>query len=249
MTRWKASLTHLSICAIIATTVLALMLLVWYPYPLFAAVGGQQVMMILLGVDVTLGPLITLLIFNPKKSRKALTFDISVIAVLQMSALIYGMGVVFHARPVYVVFSKNSFDLVTANMLDTEDIAKAKYPEYRSLPLTGPVYVYSKMPTNVKERNELIMSAFSGKDLPQFPQYYLPFAAHMAEVGRSVMPLAELKKLNPDRIAEIDDAVHKSGRTEADLGYLPLHAKYQDQSVLMGKGDGRVLAILQMHPW
>ena len=85
----------------------------------------------------------------------------------------YGMSVVFVARPVYVVFSKNSFDLVTANMISKDDIAKAKDPDFRSLPLTGPVYVYSEMPTDIEERNEVIWGAiFFGKDLPQFPQYY-----------------------------------------------------------------------------
>jgi len=249
MSRWKASLIHLTISASIATMMLALMLLVWYPHPIFAAVGGQQVLLILLGVDVTLGPFITLLIFNTEKSRKALAFDISVIAILQASALIYGMSVVFYARPVYVVFSKDSFDVVTANMLSKEDIAKAKYPDYRSLPLTGPVYVYSEMPTDIKERNEVVLGAFSGKDLPQFPQYYMPYAKHMAAAGQAAKPLAELRKFNPDRITEIDEAIHSCGRNEADLGFLPLRAKYRSLVVLVGKSDGKVLTILRLHPW
>ena len=249
MSRWKASSIHLVISAIIASAVFALMLLVWYPYPIFAAVGGQQVLLILLGVDVTLGPFITLLIFNTKKSRKALAFDLSVISILQATALIYGMSVVFQARPVYVVFSKDSFDLVTANMLSEEDIAKSKYPDYRSLPLTGPVYVYSEMPADIKERNEVVLSVFSGKDLPQLPQYYKPYAGYMAAAGMAAKPLAELKKLNPDNIAEIDDAIRVSGRNETDLGFLPLRAKYRPLTVVVGKNNGKVLAILKLKPW
>lgn len=249
MSRWKASSIHLALSAIIAAAVLALMLMLWYPPPLFAAVGGQQVLLILLGVHVTLGPFITLLIFNAKKSRKALIFDLSVIALLQVSALIYGMSVVFQARPVYVVFSKDSFDLVTANLLSKEDIAKARYPEYRSLPHTGPVYVYTELPTDIKERNEVVLSALSGKDLPLFPQYYMPYAEHMAAAGLSAKPLAELKKLNPDRAAEIDEAIHTSGRNEADVGFLPLRAKYRNLAVLVGKSDGKVLTMLKMRPW
>lgn len=249
MSRWKASLLHLAISAVIATAVLALMLLLWYPYPLFEAVGGRQVLLILLGVDVSLGPLITLIVFNTKKSRKALAFDLSVIALLQITALIYGMSVVFQARPVFVVFSKDSFDLVTSNMLNEEDIAGAKYPDYRSLPLTGPVYIYSEMPADIKERNKVALSALSGKDLSQFPQYYMPYNEHKAEAGRAAKPMAELKKLNPDRTAEIDDTIRNSGRAEADLGYLPLRAKYQDQAVLVEKGDGQVLGVLRMRPW
>lgn len=229
--------------------VLALMLLVWYPQPLFAAVGGQQVLLILLGVDLSLGPLATLIIFTAKKSRRALIFDLSVIGTLQVAALIYGMSVVFHARPVFVVFSKNSFDLVTANMLNDEDIAKAKYPDYRHLPLTGPVYVYTEMPTNIKEQNEVVLSTFSGKDLPEYPQFYQPYADHQTAAGAVAKPLAELKKLNVDGTAEIDNAVRNSGLNEADVGYLPLRAKYQDQAILVGKSDGRVIAVLPLQPW
>ena len=250
MSRWKAALIHLSISAVVAAAVLALMLLVWYPYPLFAAVGGQQILMILLGVDVTLGPLITLAIFNLKnKSLRALKFDLAVIAALQTAALLYGMGIVFQARPVYVAFSKDSFDLVTANLLSDEDIAKAALPEYRTLPLTGPVYIYTEMPANIKERNEVVLGAFSGKDLPHYPQYYQPFAEHMTAAGLAARPLSMLRKMNPDRTADIEDAIRASGRPERDLGYLPLRAKHEDLSVLVGISDGKVLATLRMRPW
>jgi len=249
MTRLKASLIHLSISAIIATAVLALMLLVWYPYPLFEAVGGQQVLMILLWVDVTLGPLVTLIIFNTKKSRKALTFDLAFIATTQVAALIYGMSVVFQARPVYMVFSRDSFDLVTANMLSDKDIVKAQYPEYLTLPLTGPVYVYTEMPTDIKESSEVKVSLLSGKDLPQFPQYYQPFSKHKAVVAREAKPIADLKKLNPEHVLEIDEAVRNSGQSEADLGYFPLKASEKDLAVLVRKNDGHVLKMLTMRPW
>lgn len=249
MTRLKAFSIHLAISTAIAASVIALMLLLWYAPPFFSALGGKQVLLILLGVDVTLGPLFTLIIFNPLKSRKALTFDLSVIAILQTAALIYGMSVVLHARPVFVVFSKNSFDLVTANMLSKEDIAKAKNPDYRSLPLTGPIFVYSEMPTNIKESNEVVWGAFSGKDLPQFPQYYMPYDEHMSAAGRAAMPMAELKKLNPGRSADIENLMRASGRAESDVGFLPLRAKFRDQAVLVGRSDGKILALLEVNPW
>jgi len=248
MSRWKASFIHLSISVAIAVSVLALMLLLWYSPPFFSAVGGYHVLLILLGVDVTLGPIITLIIFSPKKSRNTLTFDFSVIALLQISALIYGMGIMFQVRPVFVVFSKDSFDLVTANMLSNEDIAKAKYPNYHSLPVTGPLYVYTEMPANIKERNELVLSAFSGKDLPLFPQYYKPYAEHMSAAAQAGKSIAELKKLNPDCTTEIDKAVAATGLDEAGLRFLPLRAKYEDIAVLVEK-NGKVLTTLNMRPW
>lgn len=249
MSRWKASLIHLTLSAVIAVTVLALMLMLWYAPPFFSTAGGHQVLMILLGVDVTLGPLITLIIFNPKKSRKALTFDLSIIAILQITALIYGMSVMFHARPVFVVFSRDSFDLVTANMLSDEDIAKVKNSDYRSLPFIGPVFVYSEMPADINGRNEVIISSLSGKDLPLFPQYYQPYTEHMSAAARTAKPIAELKKLNPDRVAEIENALNATGQTEANLGFLPLRAKYEDIAVIVGKSGGEVITTLPMRPW
>jgi hypothetical protein len=249
MTRLKAFYIHLGISASIAASVIALMLLLWYAPPFFSALGGKHVLLILLGVDVTVGPLITLIIFNPLKSRRALTFDLSVIALLQISALIYGMSVVFQARPVFVVFSRDSFDLVTANMLSKEDIAKAKNPIYRSLPLTGPIYVYTEMPTDINERNKLVLSAFSGKDLPRYPQYYMPYDEHSSIAGRAAKPLSELKNLNPGRSDEIEKLIRASDRGDTDVGYLPMRAKFHDQAVLVGKSDGKILAQLDVNPW
>jgi hypothetical protein len=250
MSRWKASFIHLTLSAAIALTVLALMLLLWYAPPFFSVAAGYLVLLILLGVDVTLGPLITLIIFNLNKTRKALVFDFFVIAILQISALIYGVNVMYQARPVFVVFSKNSFDLITANMLSKDDIAQAKHIDYRSLPLTGPVYVYSEMPTDIKESNKVVMSAFSsGKDLPQFPQYYSPYAEHMSTVAQAAKPIAVLRKLNPGQDVAINDAVRNTGRTEAELGFIPLRAKYQDIAVFVGNADGKVLTTLPLRPW
>ena len=249
MTRIKAFSIHLSISAAIAVWVIALMLLLWYAPPFFSALEGSHVLMILIGVDMTVGPLITLIIFNPLKTRKALTFDLSTIAVLQLAALIFGMSVVFQARPVFVVYSKGSFDLVTANMLSKEDIEKAKVPSYRSLPLTGPIFVYTEMPTDLKARNEVVTGAFHGKDLPQFPQYYEPYDKHGAVAGQAAKPLAELEKLNPKRSADIEKLVRASGVAAADIGYLPLRAKYRDQAVLVKKSDGKILDQLDVEPW
>ena len=249
MSRWKASAIHLGISLSIALIALTLMLLLWYAPPFFSSAGGRQVLLIMLGVDVTLGPLLTLIIFNNKKSRKALLFDFAVIGILQLSALAYGTNVMFHGRPVFVVFIKDSFDMVLANQLSDEDIGKAP-PAYRSLPVTGPVYVYSRLPDDPKQRNEVVWLAFSaGKDLPFLPRYYQPYAGHEIEVGQAARPIAELRKLNPGRVAEIDGELARNGWVESDIGFVPLRSKFEDMAVVVNKRDGRILKMLKVQPW
>ena len=67
LNRWKAAAIHLGLSVLIAATVVTVMLLVWYPPPYFDTMGGTGLLKILVGVDVTLGPLLTLIIFDPRK--------------------------------------------------------------------------------------------------------------------------------------------------------------------------------------
>jgi hypothetical protein len=248
MTRWKAFSIHIAISATIAIGISALMLMLWYTPSFFSAAGGQKLLIVLLGVDVTLGPLITLIIFNSKKSRKQLAFDFSVIGILQFAALFYGMNVMFESRPVYVAFNKDAFYLATADQIFDEDLAQSSYSEFKSLPLTGPLYVYAEMPTSKKEIDKIEFMTPFGKGLHCFPQYFKPYSENMQLAGQAAKPLAELKKLNESRIAEIDQAIKNTGRAESDLGFLPLHGVNVNFAVLLVKSDGKVLEILQMNP-
>src|SRR5215471_7202946 len=123
LNRWKASIIHLGISAAIGAAVVTLMLFGWYPRPYFTAMGGDTLILLLIGVDVVIGPLITLIIFDPKK--KGLKFDLSVIAALQLAALAYGCSVMFTARPVYNVFVVDRFETVAANQVDEASLGAA----------------------------------------------------------------------------------------------------------------------------
>src|SRR5437762_8514172 len=103
LNRWKAAAIHLGLSALIAITVVTAMLLVWYPPPYFNTAGGQGLLKILVGVDICLGPLLTLIIFDPRK--KSLRLDLSIIAMVQVAALVYGVWIMFEARPVYAAFA------------------------------------------------------------------------------------------------------------------------------------------------
>ena len=68
MTRLKAFSIHLIISAFLtAALATALTPLLRYRPPFFSALGGLHVLLVLLGVDISLGPLFTLIIFNPGK--------------------------------------------------------------------------------------------------------------------------------------------------------------------------------------
>jgi hypothetical protein len=75
----------------------------WYPQPYFSVDGGWQGIRLIAGVDLVLGPLITFLIFDLSKRRREIVFDLIIIAIIQFSALAYGVLLTYTQRPVAIV--------------------------------------------------------------------------------------------------------------------------------------------------
>ena len=98
--RLRASAIHLAISLSVATLAALLVFGWWYPYPYRELSGGRELFALVVAVDVVLGPLITLVIFNVAKTRRHLMMDFTVIGLLQVAALAYGLWTVFVARPV-----------------------------------------------------------------------------------------------------------------------------------------------------
>lgn len=119
-TRLKAAGIHMAISLAIFAVALYLILVQWYPDFHFTVDGGWRGVRIMAGVDLVLGPLLTLVIFNPFKARKLIAFDLGCIAVAQLAALAWGFYAVHSQRPVAVSYYEGAFLSVTAAPLAIE---------------------------------------------------------------------------------------------------------------------------------
>jgi hypothetical protein len=134
---WQAGGGHLLLSVAIGVAALAAMILVWYPRPYFEATGGRGLVLLMIGADVTLGALLTTAVFNPAKGLGKVKLDLAVIGLLQLAALAYGIHVMYSARPAYLVFAVDRFDLVMANTLPATELAKAP-PPWNRVPVGRP---------------------------------------------------------------------------------------------------------------
>lgn len=239
MSRWKAAGIHLLLSVAIAAAVVVFMLTVWYFWPLFEAAGGSHLILILVGVDVTLGPLITLIIF--KSGKKGLKFDLTVIALCQLAALAYGVHTLYLARPIYIVFAIDRFELVTAKDIDLPDLEKVTRPEFKHLPLGRARYIAAVAPQNEDEKLKLIESAMHGKDVQLFPQYYVPYEQQAATALQRAKDLSILTKRDPERVR---GALNSLGRTQETVKFLPMRAPQTDGAVLLDAVSGQPLSIV-----
>lgn len=246
-TRVQAALIHLGLSALIAATIVAVMLLVWYPSPYFAAAGGGTLLMLLIGVDVALGPLLTFIVFDPAK--KSLVYDLAVIAMLQVAALIYGVHVMASARPAFVVYLRGGFDVVSANDVLTEGMAQAPLPEFQSVPLTGPRLAAIRPPVDPGVQLKISMEAAAGgPDLTAYPRYYIPYATASREAAGRGKPLAALAQASPGNAAAVAKLATSSGKSVEAMVYLPLHTRTTQMSIILDKANGDVVGVLPLEP-
>jgi hypothetical protein len=247
MSRWKAAAIHISISALIGLISAALIFGLWYPRPYSHAAGADQLVLLLLGVDVVLGPLLTLIVF--RTGKKGLRFDLAVIALAQACAFIYGTSVVVRARPAFVVGNIDRFSLVTANDIDPADYAKASKPEFRSAPWTGPRITGALPPTDVEERNNIVWAGPGGKDIDSMPQYYVDYPQVAATLLQKAKPLDQLLKNHAEEATQVEAWLHDHQRAAADVVWVPLKSRRASLVMLLDRRDGTPLDALSIDPW
>jgi|GEM_PF-518596 len=188
MTRWRAFGLHLLLSLTLISGIAITALLVWYPHGLWRISGLDRLMAVMLVIDITAGPLLTLVIYKPGKW--GLAFDLKVIALVQAGFLAYGLHTLWLSRPVFLVGTDVRFTLVSASQIDHVDLAKAARPEWRQLPWAGPYLVGVLPPTDAETRAVLLDALLkTGRDQEHLPNQYLPYERVAAVIREKALPL------------------------------------------------------------
>lgn len=241
--RLKVAGIHLAISLAVAILAALLVFLVWYPYPYREISGGRELFLIVVAVDVVMGPLMTLAVFNTAKPRKELRRDLGIIGLLQLAALAYGLWTVAVARPVHLVFEIDRFRVVHAIEVPPELVNRAP-PELRQLPLTGPTLLSIRDFKDSKESFDATMAALQGAALGARPDFWQPYEKAKPQILAIAKPLAELKARFPANKKEIDSALQAAGLVPIAIGYIPMVGRQTFWTVLIDLNTAEVLAFV-----
>lgn len=236
-------LSSLGVAVIAALLVFGL----WYPFPYRELAGGRELFMLVIAVDVVCGPLLTLVLFNPRKPRAELWRDLGMVALIQLGALGYGLHTVWQARPLYLVMEVDRFKVVAAPELDVSAVA-ALPVELQPRWYSGPILVAIREPKDSEERNKVLFeSVEGGRDYGERAEFYLPYEGNAALKSlQRAKPLAVfLQKYPEQKDAALSIEHEKSGDMKQWL-YLPVRARedwiaiINNKGAIMGflKGDG-----------
>ena len=246
MTKLRAFAIHLIASAIVVLAFLGVMLFVWYPTPYFETDGGWTVLRILAGVDVVLGPLLTLIVFKPGKP--GLKFDMSCIVLAQLGALIYGGTIIYQQRPAFVVFGVDRFTSVSASEVEFD---KLKYPELQRVAGIGPLLAQSRPPDDPKLRQELLLGVVleGKKDLEFRAELYEPYRPDLAQLRARSIDLSKIAALDAGAKQAIDGFIASKGGRLGDNLYLPLKGKNKDIVMALSATDGMPAGFISISPW
>ncbi len=235
--KFKATSVHLLISFILAI-ICYLLIKQMYPSPLLTATGVLSIFMMMMAIDLVVGPLLTFIVY--KVPKKTLKMDLTVIAILQASALCYGMYSMYQGRPAWVTYVIDRFELVRANEM-------VENPDYSIKPKPlGVSYHYAEFTVTPENRFEMFMQESYGAGPQNRPDFYRPLNQATPLLLKKSKPLTELNEYNDDNKVK---SVLKSYPNAT--AYLPLKASSVDMTVLVNtkNNDVKIVEIVDLRPW
>ncbi len=241
--RFYAFLIHLLLSGLVAVVTVTVVFFAWYPEPLDKAIGVTDIFLLVLAVDITMGPVMTFVVYQ--KGKAGLKFDLFVIIVMQIAALTYGMSTVFAGRPSFIVFNQDRFDTVRQIDLDTTSVKNAELAgnENAQANWFSPRWVAAVESTDRKRAEAILFTAVDGgADWPQLPELFVPLEQVKDKMLKKAKPLSALSHLDKNSTVLANLQLDR-------IKFLPLRSKTRDMTVLIDSESAAVIKIIDIDPW
>lgn len=245
--KFIATGVHFAVTLLLAGIAASLIFLVWYPAPLHEMVGGTELFMLIVGCDLALGPLMSLVIYDGRKSRRHLVTDYTIVGVIQIAALVYGVSIMADARPVYVAFSTDRLEIVLAGDIRPAELAAARDPQYAKIPWGKPRYVFVKVPP--EDHNDALFQALSGNESQTRPKFYVAYASQLDAIRKRARPLADLEQKKPEARPLIEEALAGKPAPRGELKWVPVHSFRGFWTAIIDDATCKVVAWVDLDPY
>ncbi len=240
--RFTAAGLHFLGSAILFSLLFLIIIKIWYPQPFFSASGGWQGLKIVALVDLVLGPLITLLIYNLNKPKKVMLADLGIIVIIQLAALTYGMHAIYTQRPVAMVFWENKFYTIPAQALEKQGINLSSLDQFSN---HKPTMIYVEKPTSTDQLKSML-KVINEKRIPPTEQadLYRPIQPYLPNVLKNSINIDEVITQNKDMAKQLSTLLTETNTKQSENYYLVLESKYQN-IVLVFTAKSKMIGFLK----
>jgi len=246
LSRYRASFIHLLISALIVGGVVGIVYWFWYPEPTFSIVGVLPIILMLIGVDLILGPLLTMIVY--KHDKQGLKFDLSVIALVQIAALVYGSNTLYQEKPHYLVFAVDRLEFVAQSHIDP---LVMRFEESQTTHFAGLVQVFARRPEDPEEYQRYLDSVlFEGQpDLERRPEFWERWSDGAADIRLQIKPIEELKTSSPGEAKNLHQVIEEHTEAHSNLGILPIGGIAENVGLLLDRDTLEIVDVIYANPW
>jgi hypothetical protein len=223
--RLKAFSLHLLGSTTALTLILGALYFGWYRWPGWYLADAAQVVTVLIGVDLVLGPITTFVIASKKKSRRELTRDIGIIVAVQICALIYGSTSLWHGRPLYYAFSEGVLQLVQAYDINTQEaqLGRRQNPALAPHWYSPPRWIWAPLPADPEESRKIVTGTISGgDDVISMPQYFKPWEQGLPALRSKLGKVDDVAYFSPGDKKLLKERLQTAGFATDQKNIMPL---------------------------
>jgi hypothetical protein len=242
MTRTKAFLIHLGISGLIFLALLYFIVFIWYPQPYFAADGGWQGIRLVTAIDLVLGPLLTLIVF--KSGKPGLKLDLTFIALVQFTALLWGTWTIYDQRTAMVTYAGGMFFTMNTDMVNTAgDRPRALLAQAEN----EPVYAIVSLPEDMQARRDLLRK-HGPKPLYFLGGAYLPLEkSNHTEIFSQSLDVRSITQQSAGAKKIVDDFLARHTGSVSDYAFVPVFCRYATRVLVLQRTDGKVVDALDLN--
>ncbi len=242
MSRYRAAFYHLSISFVVFVFLAYVVLFIWFPGFFFAIDGGWEGMRILIGVDLVLGPLLTLMVF--KEGKPGLKFDLTMIGTFQAVCLAAGLYVIYSERPIFFIYYEQHFYSCSSDTFTRFGVDTPDYLKYSS---SSPAMIYVNVPDNAIEEADARKVLYDDEVPPwTFSAWYTPLGEHLDKIVQQGVGEQEIRDRDAD--GNLDAWLAKYGGDFDDYAFVPIHSRYRDAFLGIRKSDKQMIDIVEIRP-
>ncbi len=250
-TRWpvlskgQAFSIHLALSILIFSSLVAVMWFLWFPGELFFLDGGWQGLKIVGLIDLVLGPALTLLLYKPGKPK--LVLDMSLIAMIQISALAYGFYATHQQRTVAVVYADRNFNTLSADAVSyanaeliERELTPRSIAELKTMDRSYPSMLRTPDPAP-EDFGKFVSQLLNG-----YPEYhertdlFEPLSSeHANMLAEQSVSIEKLETTGADKL--VAAAMQKQGFKNDDVIFHHFKARYAKGIVIVRKETQEIL--------
>lgn len=246
--RLKALGLHLASSATVLILILGSLYLGWYRWPGWRLADVTQVVIVLIGVDLVLGPLMTFIVANSKKSRHELTRDIGIIVAVQICALLYGSTQLWKGRPLYYAFSETVLELVQAYDIDSDEatLGRQRNPSLAPHWYSLPRWIWAPLPEDPEEAARIVNGTLTGgDDVVSMPIYFKPWAEGLPVLREQLKKIDDTANFSKGEKMKLRGIMQTRGLALDQRNTMPLTGRGHHLLAVFDLTSLKIIAILR----